>query len=507
MIHLPPSDLLRARVTGPSPTLVLLAGPARSGKSVMLRQALGVRAGALHWEVSPLEGAGLLGELDRLVAATLGELPAVERPDLLPLPGSGHAWALRFEGVLRGVARAAAEAGDSSGVLVVDGMDALTGAGRGAVEALAEAWSRTRGTGVPAHLVLTFRGEPPASWIEAAPGGEVLVPGPVPFRVAARAHQAGWGEAARDPLGALACWAVFGERPGRLPSWRSSPAIARGASWGEALEAAVVERVLVPGGDLHDAPLRDLEADFQVPRRYLGIVTAMASGEAEWGGIAVRVGAEAGNRMAPYLRSLETGGWIQVRTPLDGAPGGRRRRYALVDPFDDFWFSRVLPVRSLLHRQDPHIVYREQLAPALGAHLGRWLPELARRWLAAYAREALPAEAREVGALWAGPAEVEVAARLANGQVCYGVCTGSPGGLTPETAPAPGTERDPDSALMDRLEASMAETRWGIGREARAPLVFLLGPPSEALRRRVARTGLGRILTPAELMAEPPSTG
>jgi hypothetical protein len=464
----------------------------------MLRSLFGARPGALHWEVPPLEAPGLLADLDHLVARTLGELPRIERPDLLPLRGTGHAWAVRFEGLLRGVARAGAEGGENSGVFVIDGMEALAGAGRGVIEALEEAWNRTRGAGVPAHLVLTWRGPPAERWVQSAPGGEVLGPGPVPYRAAATAHGSGWGDAASDPLGAVARWAVFGDRPSHLPTTWTALGGEPAVGWKEALERSVVERVLVPGGDLHDAPLRALESDLQVPRRYLGILEAVASGETDWGGIARRVGGDAGNRLAPYLRGLEAGGWIRVRHPLDGAPGGRRRRYALVDPFDAFWLSRVLPVRSLLHREDPHRVYRDHIAPALGDHLARWLPELARRWIEAHAREALPSSPREVGGLWAGPVEVEVAARLANGQVCYGAC--GPGLPTAGEAEPEGVG---DLALIDRLEAAMAETRWGIGREARAPLVFLLGEPSEALRRRVARSGLGRILTPVDLMTEP----
>jgi hypothetical protein len=499
VVHLPALDLLRARVTGASPGLVLLAGPARSGKTVMLRQLLAGRPGTMHWEVPPLEEQGLLRDLDRLVAQALGELPRISRPDLLPLRGSGHDWAVRLEGLLRGVAVEAEAAGRGPGILAIDGMDALAGGGRRAEEALLEAWHRIRGDGAPVHLVLTWRVPPPLEWTEAAEsdGAGVIEPGDVPFRVAAACHGAGWGAAATDPRGALARWCVFGGRPDHLPTEApaeggESRAADPGADWRAALEAAVVRRVLSPGGDLHDAPLRRLEATYQVPRRYLGILAALAAGETDWGGIASRVGADVGNRLAPYLQALEAGGWIRVRRPLDGTPGGRRRRYVLADPFTDFWLSQVLPVRSLLHRADPGELYRTRIAPHLWSHEARWLPELARRWVDAHAREALPAAAREVGGLWAGPAEVEVAARLANGQVCYGAC--DPGNL-----PAAGG----DEGLLDRLETSMGEVRWGMGREARAPLVFLLEEPSDALRRRVARTALGRILTPRELFGGP----
>jgi uncharacterized protein len=261
----------------------------------------------------------------------------------------------------------------------------------------------------------------------------------------------------------------------------------------------VVERILTPGGDLHDAPLHRLTAQVQVPRRYLEILSALARGASGWGAMATRVADGAGNRLAPYLRRLEADGWIRVLHPLDGRAGGRQRRYALADPFSAFWFGHVLPLRSLLHREDPGRVWDRYLAPALPEYLALRLPELARLWIEGHAAERLPAAAREVGALWTGEVEVEVAARLANGQVCYGICQRAVG-----MGPGSGTVGTPagDVELLTELERKMQEVRWGMGREARAPLVFLARGPSDELRRRVARTSLGRILTLEDLMGE-----
>ena len=496
MFPSPHRDLLRTRLQGSAPALHVLVGPGGVGKTTLLRQVLGEAPGTLHWEIPPLEEEGTLEDLRRLARGLLGPLPSIPlRPDLLPVAGSGVAWVEGVEGTLLALARqAAADPSEDRpgtrrvGVLALDGMELLAGARRKLPDEILDLWRRIRDRGLRVHLVTTWRERPPEAWIQE---GAVLTLSAHPFRAAALAH------GARDPVDAFRRWAVFGHHPGHLPG--RLPGHLRGHLPGhlpghlETLEDAVVRRVLTPGGDLHDAPLRRLSAGVQIPRRYVEILASLSVGESAWGPVASRVGTEAGNRLAPYIRRLVADGWIRVLEPLDGRPGGRRRRYALLDPFSAFWFGLVFPLRSLLHREDPRQLFRERIAPRLPGFLALRLRELARLWIEAHAAERLPAAAREVGGLWAGDVEVEVAARLANGQVCYGICQG-PEGF------APGAGDGGDLALLIELERRMREVRWGIGREARAPLVFLGRSPSDELRRRVTRDPLARLLTLSDLM-------
>jgi len=550
MFPSPHRDLLRTRLQGSTPGLHVLVGPGGVGKTTLLRQVLGEAPGTLHWEIPPLEEEGTLEDLRRLAGGLLGPLPAIPlRPDLLPVAGSGVAWVEGVEGTLLALARqASADASEDElgtrrvGVLALDGMELLAGARRRLPDEILDLWRRTRDRGLRVHLVTTWRERPPEAWIQE---GVVLPLSAHPFRAAALAH------GARDPADAFRRWAVFGHHPGHLPgrlpghlpvlpagrtpgqaSGQAPGQVSKVAagttgsprSEGETLEDAVVRRVLTPGGDLHDAPLRRLSTEVQVPRRYVEILASLAVGESAWGPVASRVGTDAGNRLAPYLRRLEADGWIQVLEPLDGRPGGRRRRYSLLDPFSAFWFGLVFPVRSLLHREDPRRLFRDRIAPRLPGYMALRLRELARLWIEVHAAERLPAAAREVGGLWAGDVEVEVAARLANGQVCYGICQG-PEGFAPgagdrgELASGPKSGNNPgqgtgqrsgqepeqaavqgDVALLIELERRMREVRWGIGREARAPLVFLGRSPSDELRRRVTRDPLARLLTLSDLM-------
>lgn len=497
---------------------------------MLLRQVMqgrssgGDDASGLLWEVPPLEEGGLLADLDHLVTTTLGLLPAVPpRPELLPLPGSARPWVERLEGIVAALARPGGGAGPGrqAGVLVLDGMDNLLGARKKLADELLEAWQRLRDRGVPVHLVASWQKAPPEAWRE---DGSLMAMDLHPYRAAAWAgFGVRWGEEHRVGEGSAGWpepamggtspgsegpgtrgaqlfrrWTVFGQHPTTLPGAFGPPwsgPIRHGEPGdprrGPAFEDEIVARILDPAGDLFDAPLRRLAAGVQVPRRYVEILQAMAAqGSASgWGPMAERVGSVEGNRLAPYLQRLEEDGWIEVQQPLDGRPGGRRRRYALADPFTAFWFRFVFPLRSLLHREDPRHLFRNRILPHLDAHGADWLPVLARRWLRSHASEVLPAPAREVGGLWAGDVDVPIAARLTNGQVCYGLALG-----LPADAAAAGPE------LLDRLRGNMSEVRWGMGREARAPLLFVAGPITPELRRRVAATPLARLLTLDDLM-------
>jgi hypothetical protein len=142
----------------------------------------------------------------------------------------------------------------------------------------------------------------------------------------------------------------------------------------------------------------------------------------------------------------------------------------------------VFPRRSVLRHLGPVRFYSDAVAPALPRVIGRGLGRVALSYIAEHARETLPAHPRTVGSLWAEGVEIALAARLANGQVCYGI-------VAQAQEPA-------DASLFHALDQAMRAVRWGMGREARAPLFFLPGPAEEGLRRLVARNPLARILTP-----------
>lgn len=486
----------------PGPGLARVVGPRGTGKTTLITRALrGHRA--VHFQALPLTSKELLGDLEATIRASLGEVPAPRRPGLLPLTTPEARW----EALLAGLVDRALE--EPGLVLILDGAETVLGAGRRWASVLAEALARARERGAGLKVILVGRSNE-----GVLPGGEAPLPdldvslGSLPCRAA------GWAQGARTPDEAFLFWAVFGDGPGNLPKeeWRQEPGAGvvpgsrpgsdgpgppvSGGDEGDplaVLEEPAVSRILDPAGDLFDAPLRLMDPAFRRPARYLAILRTLAQGPLEWSRIlAGTSGVSTGGQLAPYLRKLEDEGLVISERPLDAEEGSRNRRYLLSDPFLAFWFGKVLPNRSLLTTLGPVRVWRDRIRPGLEEHMERWLARGARLWLRFHGREALPARARSVGGLWAGEADFDPVAWLENGQVCYGLTRWDHGPLAGDDLPR---------AMTARMKA----TRYGIGREARAPLYFLPWGGGEAVRREVAREPLARVLTLEDLMGpEPP---
>jgi hypothetical protein len=100
--------------------------------------------------------------------------------------------------------------------------------------------------------------------------------------------------------------------------------------------------------------------------------------------------------------------------------------------------------------------------------------------------ERLPTSARETGALWGSGYDLDVAAVLKNGAVCYGACTW-------EHSPV-GEE------ALGPIERALRESRYGFGRESRLEVVFHAGGVREDLVRRAAREDQIRLIGVEDLL-------
>lgn len=463
------TEALLEALSSPHPSVISIHGPRRVGKTILLAETCrGISLPVVHLITAPEGEADLREALEAEAGAVLGELPRVERPELLPTGDPGVAWARLLDSVLEGLRLR------GGGVLALDGVEALRSARRRLPGEVMESWGRVAEAPVPLHLVLVARTRGGLEgWAPPGGGGTGVEISGLPFRTA------GWLTAPPSAREAFRSWAVFGDHPAHLTGVRPR----------ESLGESVIRRVLDPAGDLHDAPLRRLDATFQAPQRYVAILRILAGGDRAWSALARAMGGESGNRLAPYLRRLGEEGLIRVRQPLGSSSRSRDRRYGLADPFLGFWLRMVLPRRSELLRVGPEAFWDRVCKPGLQEHLDRWMPEVARRWLWEHSEDGMGAPAREVGAIWGaeGP-DLDVVGRLASGMVAYGVVQRGEGEAGAEVL----------RALRERVEA----TRYGIGREARASLLFLQGESGEELRRQVARDRLARIVTMDDLMGQ-----
>jgi hypothetical protein len=455
--------------------LLTLRGPRGSGKTQLIRGALASEEFAsseweiLHFEGVPLTSDDLLADFAELTRRVLGGVPRPRRARSLPLESGERNWPSLLSGLVDHVERTGRRM-----VLVLDGLSWIHQVRRRLPGELGEMIDRARGRKLPLTLLLVARSEMelrPFSGSSAPLGIADLEMAlhALPFRVA------GWGHGGRNPRDAFLRWAILGDDPSHLPF--DPPE--------EELEESVARRVLLPDGDLFDAPLRRLEAAFQKPGRYAAILRALASGALEWADLLAGArGIESGGQLSPYLHRLEEEGMIRAESPLDTRVGSRGKRYAIVDPFMAFWFRSVLPRRSLLTRGTARDLWRREIFPELSTHFQSQMEEASRRWLRDHVSELFGVEAREAGALWGEGAEFPVAGLLANGQVCYGLVDWEVG-----------TE-DP----VHRVQSLLQRTRYGIGREARIPLFFLAQEGGETFRRMTARDPLARVVDLAQLM-------
>jgi hypothetical protein len=241
-----------------------------------------------------------------------------------------------------------------------------------------------------------------------------------------------------------------------------------------------------------------LRRDVQSPARYASILRAIAVGRHEWGELAAAVpDLTSSGQLGPYLARLEALGLVEVRRSLDARERSRSRRYHAPDPFLSFWYRFVLPHLTELEAGAAADAWSRRIRPALDEHVRLFFPDLARAYVARYA-EQLRSPAREVGALWGPGYELDVAATLRSGAVCYGTCHWH--------------DQPVGEDALAALEPALRHSRYGFGRETRLRVVFHGRDVRDDLVRKAARdehirlVGLEELLDglgPAALPREP----
>lgn len=472
-------ERIRDRVAAPGPSLSLLSGSPRSGKTALLRAALSEHE-PLWYQAEPLTDPDHRGLLARRMRAFLE--PEDARVREAPREGGDDGGRLTGGADWPELLQALAEhlyATHRSTVVVLDGWHRLVEARSRLPRHLTEFWLEVRRRGIPLHLLLAsapgpavapFRDpeDPLGRWLD-----EDLRLGPLAYREVTDVLY-GRG-AARDRL---TMYGVFG-------GW---PDVVRHLEPEHSLETNVLRHVLGSRAPLLDWGTERLVREIQAPARYTSVLRALGEGAREWGEIreaAPDFGSS--GQMAPYIQRLEEMGVVSVARSLDAEPNSRNRRYRPVDPFTAFWFRFVLPNRTELELGREREVWRKRIRPDLDHHLSLVFPRICRQWVERHADEALPAGAREVGALWGRGYDLDVAGTLANGAVAYGVALWGGDGAGEEVAEDIGRQAD--------------ETRYGFGRQGPHRIVFTDARPGASLRRRAQRDDLVHVVGPEVLVS------
>lgn len=243
------------------------------------------------------------------------------------------------------------------------------------------------------------------------------------------------------------------------------------------LEQVVRETILRKGAPLHEEPLTLIREEHGIrdPRRYFGVLAAIASGRTRNAQIASLLELPSSN-VAVVLERLASLGYVQERTPL--TPGARRRRgyWQLGDPFLSFWFRRVQPNRSRLERDEALDAVWEQVAADLDTYVGRIFEDVCRRWLGRYSQIEQARDASAIGSWWSrdGRHEIDIACADRRQYTLLGSCKWSRRAI----------DEDALNALLKSRDALE-------GRAARARLaLFARRGFTARLKRRAAREGV-----------------
>jgi AAA+ ATPase superfamily predicted ATPase len=171
-----------------------------------------------------------------------------------------------------------------------------------------------------------------------------------------------------------------------------------------------VKQQLLTANNLMQAEPRLLLQDFiSEPHTYLAVLTALANGARTPKEIASYTGLP--NVQAPkYLSVLNEAGFVERRTSVTAAPGGRAGRYQISDPYLRFYFRFLAGRQAQLAlgvQEQAFAEINRHMIDFIGTHT--W-EELCREWvLRASGKGKMPFLPDEVGSLWNASTQIDVA--------------------------------------------------------------------------------------------------
>jgi len=153
--------------------------------------------------------------------------------------------------------------------------------------------------------------------------------------------------------------------------------LARGGSLGERIRT----RVLDPRGPLFNDPREVLEEELRTPGVYYSILEELSTGKKSLGDLATALGRKTTD-LQGYLDMLREMRVISRSAPVTALEQERRHRYVLADDYMRFWFRFVFPFQEDLKTGLPAaVLYRDEVAPALGDHVSPAFEALCREWV------------------------------------------------------------------------------------------------------------------------------
>lgn len=253
------------------------------------------------------------------------------------------------------------------------------------------------------------------------------------------------------------------------------------------LRENVLELVLSRAAPLSDEPNNLLLAELRDVTRYATLLRSIADGCTDSGSIIGRVRElKDSSALAPYVQKLSELRLIRIVRSLDAAERERDRRYYLDDPFLAFWYRFYLPNLSPLSSGHSEEVWRHAIEPRLDDHMGNMFEWICRDYARRYLNEVLPTAAQEVGQIWAADFDIDVAGRLLNGAAFAGECKWWKGPVGVN--------------VLEHLRETAGRTSYERAADERYHLLFSRSGFTPELKRERRRDTHLRLIGPAELL-------
>lgn len=393
--------VLTDAVSSPGPSLLLVIGRRRAGKSYLLTRFVEAVGGAYYQATRKTKQEQILA-LSRVLAERFDD-PALRRASLPD-------WESLLEYVV-------GRASDEPFTLVLDEFPYLADADPALPSILQDWWDHHL---ADSRIALVLSGSHVTAMKRLMDADQPLY-GRRTGRLDVRAFD--YRDAARfapewNPRDKIRLYAVFGGLPGHLTLVEPSRTLAENAA----------HHLLHSSGRLHDEAAHAFDAFVSDAAVHYSVVDAIASGEQRWGRIASRVGKQTSalSRPLEWLLEMEV---VERVAPLTEypRPNPKRTLYRIADPYLAFWYRFVSDVKSrgLAAFVAPETLWERLVAPRLDeAHVAHVFEEACRQFVARGRSPHVDFVPVQVGSWWSADSseEVDVVALDGKGGLLVGEC-------------------------------------------------------------------------------------
>jgi AAA+ ATPase superfamily predicted ATPase len=452
---------LRRELDAARPSLVIVLGRRRVGKSRLLIEALKRRQG-IYYQATKVTASESLQLFKAEVAKSLGSDPL-----LVALSD--------WQGTLTYLARLASA---NEGItIVLDEFPYLCETDNSLPSVFQKFWDQVRTSKTQINLILCGS---KVSFMESLLAEKNPLHGrqslkldvaPLPYRDATQ-FLSKWSKVDR-----LLAYGVFGGNPFYLSQCDPTAD----------LKTNVINLVLAKGAPFADEPVNLLQAELRDVARYATLLRAIADGCTDSGKIIGRVKEmSSASTLAPYIERLAELRFIRIVRSMDASERERDRRYYIDDPFLAFWYRFFLPNASAIAAGHADQVYNHAIKPQLDDYMGDLFEWICRDHARLYLQDTTSTAARVIGQIWASDYDIDVAGALLDGSMVYGECK---------------WWRDPVGGnILDHLVACTGRTGYGKAERRRHYLLYSKSGFTPDLKKRAKADPSIHLFAPSTLL-------